>query len=128
MGRSTKRRPARRNPGQHAMEIAQAVATAWNKSDHSGRRDVALSVVAALSLAEQRDPHGPDLTEQLQSQSAEELASTLRQIYTALVNARPDLIHLIYPLMEWLFNETDPALQHAAKHTADAARDCPDFG
>lgn len=121
MGRSTRRRPARRDPGQHAMEIAQAVATAWNKSNHSGRRDVALSVVAALSLAEQRDPNGPDLTEQLRSKSAEEFTSTLRQIYTALVNARPDLIHLIYPLMEWLFNEPDAALQRAAKDTGDAA-------
>lgn len=121
MGRTTRRKPARRDPGQHAMEIAQAVATAWNASNHSGRRDVALSVVAALSLTEQRDPNGPDLTQQLRSQSPEEFAGTLRQIYTALVNARPDLTHLVYPLMEWLFNEPDPALQRAAKHTADAA-------
>lgn len=121
MGRSTKRKPAQRDAGQHALEIAQTVTTAWNKTNHSGRRDVALSVVAALSLTKQRDPNGPDLTEQLCSQTPEEFTSTLREIYTVLVNARPDLTHLVYPLMEWVFNEPDAAVQRAAKNTADAA-------
>lgn len=121
MPQSSERSPAHRDTEQHAAEIADAVAIAWNKSDHSGRRDVALSVVAALSMAEQRDLNGPDLAEQLRSQSTEEFTRTLRQIYTALVNARPDLTHLVYPLMHWVFNEPDTALQRAAKHTADAA-------
>lgn len=110
-----------RDPGQHAMAIAHAVDTAWNKSNHSGRRDVALSVVAGLSLLGQRDPHGPDLTEQLRTQTPADFAATLREIYSAVVNARPDLIHLVYPLMQWIFADPQPALQHAAKRTADAA-------
>lgn len=121
MSQSSKQRRAHRDPGQHAVAIAEAVNTAWNKSNHSGRRDVALSVVAALSLVGQRDPHGPDLAEQLHAQNAEDFASTLREIYTALVNARPDLTHLVYPLMHWVFDEPQTALQRAAKHTADAA-------
>jgi hypothetical protein len=121
VSQSIKQRRAHRDPGQHAVAIAEAVDTAWNKSNHSGRRDVALSVVAALSLLGLRDPHGPDLTEQLRAQNAEDFAGTLRDIYTAVVNARPDLTPLIYPLMHWVFDEPQPALQRAAKHTADAA-------
>ncbi|GAA5120959.1 N-6 DNA methylase [Haloechinothrix salitolerans] len=119
MSRSIKRR--QRDPGQHAAAIAGAVDTAWNKSNHSGRRDVALSVVAALSLVSQRDSHGPDLAEQLQAQTAHDFTGTVQSIYTALVNARPDLTHLVYPLMAWVFDEPDRTLQNAAKRTADAA-------
>uniref|UniRef100_UPI003570B0CD hypothetical protein n=1 Tax=Longimycelium tulufanense TaxID=907463 RepID=UPI003570B0CD len=121
MSRSVKHRHMHRDPGQHAVAIAQAVDTAWNKSHHSGRRDVALSVVAALSLVAQHDPDGPDLAGQLRTQSSEDFTGTLRKIYTALVNARPDLTHLVYPLMAWIFDEPDTAVQQAAKHTADAA-------
>lgn len=121
MSQSIKHGRTHRAPGQHAVAIAEAVDTAWNTSNHSGRRDVALSVVAALSLIGQRDPHGPDLAEQLRAQNAEDFAGTLREIYTALVNARPDLTHLVFPLMQWVFDEPQPALQRAAKYTADAA-------
>lgn len=111
----------RRNPDEHANAIAQAVDTAWNRANHTGCRDVALSVVAALALVRQREPDGPDLAIQLRSQSPEEFAGTLREIYTALVNTRPDLIHLVYPLMQWAFDEPEPALCRAAKQAADAA-------
>nr|WP_219632869.1 N-6 DNA methylase [Haloechinothrix aidingensis] len=116
-----KQRHAHRDLGQHAIAIAQAVDTAWNKSNHSGRRDVALSVVAALSLVTQRDPHGPDPAEQLRAQDAHTFTGTLQEIYTALVNSRPDLTHLVYPLMAWVFDEPESAMQQAAKHVADAA-------
>lgn len=121
MSQSTTQRRAHRDPAEHAVAIAEAVDTAWNQSNHSGRRDVALSVVAALSLVGQRAPHGPDLAEQLRAQTAEDFAGTLREIYTSVVNSRPDLTHLLYPLMHWVFDEPRPALQRAAKHTADAA-------
>jgi hypothetical protein len=117
----SKQQRTHRDPNQHTVAIAEAVDTAWNTSNHSGRRDVALSVVAALSLIDQRNPHGADAAKQLHMQSAESFAGTLRELYTALVNARPDLIHLVYPLMRWLFDEPQPALQRAAKHTAEAA-------
>lgn len=110
-----------RDPSQHATAIAQAVDTAWSTSNHSGRRDVALSVVAGLALVGPRAPDGPDLAGQLRAQDVDEFINTLRTIYTAVVNARPDLTHLTFPLMDWLFNESQPALQRAAKHTADAA-------
>ena len=121
MNQSINPRHNRRDPGEHAVAIAEAVDTAWNQSNHSGRRDVALSVVAALSLIEQRDASGPDLTEQLRAHTVVDFVETLREIYTAVINARPDLIHLVYPLMRWVFEEPDPALQRAAKSTADAA-------
>lgn len=121
MGRSTRSKQTHRDPGQHAAAIAQAVDESWNKSNHSGRRDVALSVVAGLSLVGQRDSDGPDLGEELRSQTPEGFTATLREIYTTLINARPDLMHLVYPLMEWMFNDPDAALQSAAKRTADAA-------
>lgn len=110
-----------RDPAQHAVAIAQAVDTAWNKSNHSGRRDVALSVVAALTLIDQRDPHGHDHAEQLRAQSAEDFAGTVREIYTAVINTRPDLTHLVFPLMQWVFDDPQPAVQQAAKHVANAA-------
>lgn len=110
-----------RNPDQHAVAIAHAVDAAWNTSNHSGRRDVALSVVSALALLRQHDPHGPELAEQLRSQNAGEFAQTLRAIYTSVVNARPDLTHLVFPLMQWVFDDPNPALHHAAKQVAEAA-------
>lgn len=120
MGRSARAR-AHRDPGQHAVAIAHAVDKAWSTSNHTGRRDVPLSVVAALSLVGQHDPNGPNLTEQLCAQDPEEFTTTVRDIYTALVNVRPDLAHLVYPLMAWVFDDPTPALQRAAKNVADAA-------
>lgn len=120
MGRSTRIR-GHRDPGQHAVTIAQAVDKAWNTSNHTGRRDVPLSVVAALSLVGQRDPTGPNLTDQLRAQDPAEFTATIQDIYTALINVRPDLAHLVYPLMAWVFNNPDPAVQRAAKRVADAA-------
>ncbi|GAB3677502.1 N-6 DNA methylase [Saccharopolyspora tripterygii] len=110
-----------RAPDQHATDIAQAVDVAWNKSNHSGRRDVALSVVSALALLNQRNPNSSDLAEHLCAQNAEEFAKTLREIYTAVINSRPDLTHLIFPLMQWVFDDPEPALQRAAKQVGDAA-------
>lgn len=103
------------------MAIARAVDTAWNRANHSGRRDVALSVVAALSLIDQRDPHGHDQAEQLRAQSAEDFAGTVREIYTAVVNTRPDVAHTAFPLMQWVFEGPEPAVQQAAKRVANAA-------
>lgn len=121
MTRNTNRQGNCPDPDRHAADIAQSVEVAWNKSNHSGRRDVALSVVSALALLNQRDPNTADLAEQLRAKSAEEVARTLREIYTAVINSRPDLTHLIFPLMQWVFDDPDPALQRAAKHVADAA-------
>jgi hypothetical protein len=41
VSQSIKRRRTHRDPGKHAVAIAEAVDTAWNRSHHSGRRDVA---------------------------------------------------------------------------------------
>lgn len=121
MTRKVDRRDNQRDPDWHAADIAKAVEVAWNKSNHSGRRDVALSVVSALALLDQHDPNSPDLAEQLCAQHAEEFARTLREIYTAVINARPDLTHLVFPLMQWVFDDPEPALLRAAKQVADAA-------
>jgi len=110
-----------REPGQHAAAIAETVATAWNRSNGSGRRDVPLSVVAALSLLGQRDPDGPYPAGQIRAQSPQEFVQLLRDLYTVLVNKRVDLIHVIYPLMAWLFDEPGAELQRAAHDTACAA-------
>lgn len=110
-----------RDAAQHAVAIAQAVDTTWNKSNHSGRRDVALSVVAALALLGHRDPHGHGHAEQLRAQNAEDFSATLREIYTAVLNTRPDVAHLVFPLMEWIFDDPQPSVQQAAKRTANAA-------
>ncbi|NIJ10533.1 hypothetical protein FHU38_000877 [Saccharomonospora amisosensis] len=112
-----------RNPEQHAFAIAQAVDTAWQKANNSGRRDVPLSVAATLALVGQRDPNGPDLGDQFRALTADEFAEISRQIWTQLVNARPDLTHLVYPLMQWLFTDPEPALRQAARSTAEAALD-----
>ncbi|MBQ0926680.1 N-6 DNA methylase [Saccharopolyspora endophytica] len=121
MTRNTNRQGNHPDPDRHAADIAQSVEVAWNKSNHSGRRDVALSVVSALALLNQRDANTADLAEQLRAQSAEEVARTLREIYTAVINSRPDLTHLVFPLMQWVFNDPEPALKRAAKQVADAA-------
>lgn len=121
MTRNVNRPENHRDPDRHAVDIAQAVDVAWNRSNHSGRRDVALSVVSALALLNQRDPDSSDLAEQLCAQNAEEFARTLREIYTAVINSRPDLTHLIFPLLQWVFDDPEPALQRAAKQVADGA-------
>jgi hypothetical protein len=107
---------------QQAVAVAQAVDTAWQRGNNSGRRDVVLSVVATLAVVRQRDPGGDDLSEQFRAQSVDGFVDIARQIWTHLVNARPDLFHLVYPLMQWLFDDDcDHALRCTAKHTADAA-------
>lgn len=110
-----------RDPEQHAYAIARAVDTAWNTANSSGRRDVALSVVAGLSLLTRRAPEGPDPCSFVRAQSPQEFTSTLREVYTMLINSRPELIHLLFPLMGWLFRDPDPAVQQAAKQVAETA-------
>lgn len=116
-----KNHPAHGDASQHAALIAEAVSTTWHKANHSGRRDVALSVVAGLSLVGQRDPHGPNLADELMAYGATEFVEVLREIYTATINQRPDLMHAVFPMMRWLFDETEPTLQQAAKRVADTA-------
>lgn len=106
---------------QHATRIAEAVSSTWHQANHSGRRDVALSVVAGLSLLGQRDPHGPNLADELMAQDAAEFVEVLKEIYTALINQRPDLMHAVFPMMRWLFDVPAPTLGQAAKRVADTA-------
>lgn len=122
--RHTNRRGGTASLEQHTVAVAHAVDTAWQRDNNSGRRDVVLSVVATLALVRPRDPGGDDVGEQFRTLSADGFVDIARQIWTHLVNTRPDLFHLVYPVMHWLFDDDcDQSLRRTAKHTADSAVD-----
>jgi hypothetical protein len=98
--RKTALRPQRQtSPEVHARQVAEAVETAWHGSYGTGRLDVPLSIVATLAAIPAHSPTTPDTTEILMSWDESMLMTLTRQIWTRVIQQRPELTHLLYPLV-----------------------------
>jgi hypothetical protein len=101
--------------------IAEAVAQAWHRADHSGRLDVPISVVAAIALVSStgRDgrDHSPALTEWITG-GFTDFAHT---VWTRIAAARPDLFEAMLPLFNWLFDTEQTGMRARAQQVAQAA-------
>ncbi|MBA8823818.1 hypothetical protein FHX42_001147 [Saccharopolyspora lacisalsi] len=110
-----------RDSQHRAVAIGEAVDAAWHRAHSAGRLDVPLSVVAALALLRQHDSNGPDPAEQLRGLTTDDFFGLVRQVWTEVANARPDLVTALYPLIAWCFDEPDRQVRAAAHATATAA-------
>jgi hypothetical protein len=113
------------DPRRLAPKIAEAVDQAWHRCPPaiSGRIEVPVSVVAALSLTAPTDPGNPAMIgDYLRALPAPVFGDLLRDLWRFYVNLRPDLTPRLYPLLSWLFTDDQPdALLAAAQDTAHAA-------
>ncbi|WP_344971222.1 N-6 DNA methylase [Salinactinospora qingdaonensis] len=86
-------------PHQHATTIAEAVDDVWHDAHGHGELEVPVSVVAALALlappAQQRD----EVAGELIAMDADRFATFMRTQWAIFVNARPDLVNRVWPLM-----------------------------
>ncbi|WP_435159681.1 N-6 DNA methylase [Amycolatopsis sacchari] len=102
-----------------AVRVAEAVAGEWYGADSSGRLDVPFGVVATLALVN-LPVSDHDVAGQLRALGQRDFACWARGVWRSVLNARPDLVHLVYPLMGWLFDAGE-AVEATAKSVADAA-------
>ncbi|MFC5109014.1 N-6 DNA methylase [Kibdelosporangium philippinense] len=107
--------------GAHAHKIAEAVAKAWHGSYGSGRLDVPLSVVSTLAAAPQNDSHGNDNTDAMITWSPDDFFAFARMIWRAVIQERPEITALLYPLIAWIFEDADTELNSQACAVSRAA-------
>lgn len=109
------------SPDIHARQIAEAVETAWHRSFGSGRLDVPLSVVATLACVPARTSAGEDTTEVITRWDETTLMTFTRQVWTDVIRIRPELTHLLYPMIAWIFEDDAGALSPHVHAVASAA-------
>jgi N-6 DNA methylase len=107
----------------HALKIAVDVAGAWHKGSGPAWPEVPLGVVATIAMAGINAPRGQELVQVLREQSPEEFVATARYTWAITLQSRPDLAAWVYPILNWLFEDTDQRLRARIKRTADAALD-----
>lgn len=91
--------PESRSAEQRAHTIAARVADAWHRRHGSGQGHIPLSVVAALALLEPPPNDRQRLTDHLTTLPAHQIDTLIRQIWTRVVNDRPDLTPALAPLL-----------------------------
>lgn len=105
----------------HAARIAEAVDIAWHSSHQSGRLDVPICVVAALSLLRHDSKLSETTVSEASQASPEEFAGLLCGLVRGLVRMRPDQAIPLVPMIRWLVTDQPDGLLVAAQHTAHAA-------
>lgn len=91
--------PENRSPEQRAHTIADRVADAWYRRHGSGQGHIPLSVVAALALLEPPPDDRHRLTNHLTTLPGPQVDALIRQIWTCVVNDRPDLTPSLAPVL-----------------------------
>jgi hypothetical protein len=109
------------NAEMHARKLAEAVESAWHGAYSSGRLDVPLSVIATLAALPQKDSHGHDVVDTVIEWTADEFIDYARHTWRSITRARPETIHLLYPLIAWIFDDTETNVHPHAHAVAQAA-------
>ncbi|MFE5970103.1 hypothetical protein [Streptomyces sp. NPDC056463] len=101
-------RPVKRDPHQHAFEIAEAVSYAWHH--HQGGDDISVPIgtVATLALWPLRGPDAYLGADWWLSLSDTDLMTAFRECWARWWISRPDLIDRAAPLHTWLDGEEPP--------------------
>ena len=107
-------------PAIQADRIARAVATAWHGVDSDGRLDIPLSMLATLAAVPRTDAKGNENAPVIAGWGPADLALFTRIVWTDILTARPETVHLLYPLIGWIFAE-DNTEPFAAAHTVARA-------
>ncbi|MFC4048316.1 N-6 DNA methylase [Actinomadura syzygii] len=84
------------------VKIAENVSHAWYSQHGTGRIDIPVGVVAALTLIGQADPNGPDLAAQIAALDGPGLLELLQDIWDRQWIADPFLVEQARPLHDWL--------------------------
>jgi hypothetical protein len=113
-------RNAGNGPDSQARTIAEAVTAAWHQVDHSGRLDIPLATLATLAVVAPPPPTGR-LAAQIAAHGASEFHQLTRAVWTRLINQRPEITHLLFPLINWIFDNPDAHRQQQAHAVAQAA-------
>jgi hypothetical protein len=101
------------SPGQYAVKIADAAASAWWKAHGGSRDEIPLGVVAALALTTQADPAGPGPAKLILGADRDEIAALLRHIWALFAITRPELSIRVGPFAAWLDDPTSAQLDGA---------------
>lgn len=119
--RARKRATPPVNPGMHAHKIAESVASAWHHVYGAGRLDVPTSVAATLAALPQKDSRGSDVADSVLEWDADEFVAFARHTWASVIKMRPEVTHLVYPIISWIFDDTEAKMgshAHAVAHAA----------
>ena len=111
------------DPHRHAQKIADTVDEAWHRVHGTGDIEVPVSVVAALSLLAPPDGERDRVASLFLELNVDEFTWLMRTQWTVFVDARPDLVVPVSPLISVWHGDhrIDANTALAAKEVADAA-------
>lgn len=119
--KSRKLPPVPVNAEMHARKIAEAAELAWHGSYGSGRIDVPVAVIATIAALPEKDSRGNDVVDTMGAWTKGEFIAYARHTWRSIVRARPETIHLLYPIIAWIFDDDESAMQSHAHAVAQAA-------
>lgn len=79
-----------------------------------------MGTVATLALARLGAETDGDLEANVWPLAPDEFCTLARRVWVSTLGVRIDLVHLVHPLVSWLFEAVEPQLQARAKRAADA--------
>jgi hypothetical protein len=109
------------NPEMHARKIADSAEAAWHGSYGTGRLDVPVSVIATLAALPSRDSHGNDVAISALEWNVDDFMVFARRTWSAVIRSRPEITHLVYPIISWIFDDTETTVYPHAHAVAQAA-------
>jgi hypothetical protein len=109
------------NTEQRANKIAAAVESAWHRAYGAGRFDIPISVVATLAALPEKDSCGHHVNETVSSWDADTFHDFARHTWSSVIRHRPEITHLLYPMVSWIFDDPDREVRGHAVAVAQAA-------
>ncbi|MBP2477700.1 hypothetical protein JOF53_006572 [Crossiella equi] len=98
-----------RTPEDQARDLVRTAVTAWYSSTATARRDIPLSVVAAVLLVRPHEITPEELGARIAALPARTAVAWLRGVWTRFARARPDLLPAVAPFAACFTTGTRPA-------------------
>ncbi|MEW2508473.1 N-6 DNA methylase [Amycolatopsis sp. NPDC047767] len=108
-------------PDEHAAQVAAAIDETWHSGSSEPRHDVPISAAATVCLL--RPDDAESMAKAIHEQPAAAFLSTARHLWSSVLRARPGLVHLVHPMVNWMFDDPAAHLVDRFKMTVEAALD-----
>ncbi|WP_291408843.1 N-6 DNA methylase [Actinophytocola sp.] len=105
----------------HARKIAESAEAAWHGAYGTGRLDLPVSIIATLAALPRNDSQGNDVTDSMIECDTADFMAFARHTWTSVIRSRPEITHLVYPIISWIFDGTEASVYQHAHAVAQAA-------
>jgi N-6 DNA Methylase len=89
---------------------------------HTAADDLTFPFPSSLpSQRPEKDSQGNDVADSLSAWSAAEFVAYSRHTWQSVVRSRPEITHLLYPMISWIFDDSESNMHPHAQAVAQAA-------